>query len=53
MLIRVSQLMAISLLFLVGCSVKNTGVAESDISGCWVRTKFIQQGQVSVYQKKT
>ena len=53
MFIKVSQLLAISLLCLVGCSFKNTGVAESDISGCWVRTVFIQQGQVSVYQKNT
>jgi hypothetical protein len=52
-IVRVSKLIAISLLCLVGCSVKNTGVAESDISGCWARTVFIQQGQVSVYQKNT
>lgn len=53
MFIKVSQLLAISSLCLVGCSFKNTGVAESDISGCWVRTVFIQQDQVSVYQKNT
>jgi hypothetical protein len=53
MLIKVSQLLAISLLCLVGCSFKNTGVAESDISGCWVRTVFIQQGTGSVYENKT
>ena len=63
---KVSQLIVISLLLLVGCSTESsnksnsdlpssndTGVAESDISGCWARTVFIQQGQVSVYQKNT
>ena len=53
MFIKVSQLIAISLLCLVGCSFKKTGVAESDISSCWVRTVFIQQGTGSVYEKKT
>jgi hypothetical protein len=31
----------------------NTGVVESDISGCWVRTFFSDQDQSSFYQKIT
>lgn len=63
MFIKISQLIAIGLLLLVGCSAepsnknesdsKNTGVVESDISGCWVRTFFSDQDQSSFYQKIT
>lgn len=48
---KVSQLIVISLLLLVGCSTESsnksnsdlpssddTGVAESDVSGCWERS---------------
>ena len=53
MFIKVSQLMAISLLCLVGCSFNNTGVAKSDISGCWERSKFNADGASSGYWKET
>jgi len=50
--IKVSQLMAISLLLLVGCSGKS--VVESDVSGCWAREKFTSYANGgSVYWKET
>jgi|694.fasta_scaffold47081_4 hypothetical protein len=63
---KVSQLIVISLLLLVGCSTESsnksnsdlpssddTGVAESDISGCWERSKFNADGASSGYWKET
>ncbi|TRV43475.1 MAG: hypothetical protein EWV52_09320 [Microcystis panniformis Mp_MB_F_20051200_S6D] len=64
MFIKISQLIAIGLLLLVGCSAepsnknesdsKNTGVVESDISGCWERSQFTSYANGgSSYWKET
>ena len=54
MLSRVSQLIAISLLCLVGCSTESSNKSNAKyISGCWERSQFNTDGASSGYWKET
>jgi hypothetical protein len=54
MLSRVSQLIAISLLLLLGCSTESSNKSNAKyISGCWERSKFNADGASSGYWKET
>ena len=54
MLSRVSQLIAISLLLLLGCSTESSNKSNAKyISGCWERSQFNTDGASSGYWKET